>query len=156
MVTGHDGAVYFAEDAGRIGKINRDGEISESAIPSADSIPAAVASGPDGSIYFAELGRGKIGKMKLDGSIDEYQIPEGKPLGLATGADGNLWTTVPAGHLLYRMTSGGDFIPYRGSGSVVPAYIAAAPDGNLYFTEPSGKIGRITTNGDISEFAVGE
>jgi len=34
--------------------------------------------------------------------------------------------------------------------SIFPAFIAAAPDGNLYFTEPSGKVGRISTDGDVT------
>jgi virginiamycin B lyase len=157
IVTGHDGAVYFIEDqAGRIGRISRDGAIREFTIPSAHSIPSAIASGPDASIYFAELGAGKIGKMKLDGSFDEYRIPHGSPLGLAAGADGNLWATVPREHLLYRMTSGGDFIGYRALDRTVPSFIAAAPDGSLYFSEPNGKIGRINPDGDIMEFEVGK
>ncbi len=155
--TGHDGAVYFIEDkAGRIGRISKDGQIREFTIPSEQSIPSAIASGPDASIYFAELGTGKIGKMKLDGSFDEYPIPNGRPLGLAAGADGNLWATIPKEHLIYRMTSGGDFIPYRGTDQMVPSFIAGAGDGYLYFSEPNGKIGRIDSNGDIVEFEVGK
>ncbi len=157
IVTGHDGAVYFIEDqAGRIGRISKDGAIREFTIPSEHSVPSAIASGPDASIYFAELGAGRIGKMKLDGAFDEYLIPDGKPLGLAAGADGNLWATIPKEHLIYRMTSGGDFSAYRGKDQTVPAFIAAAPDGYLYFSEPNGKIGRINTNGDITEFDVGK
>jgi len=157
MVAGHDGAVYFLEDrADRIGKISKDGTIREFAIPSKHSIPSAIANGPDASIYFAELGVGKIGKMKLDGRFDEYVIPDGRPLGLAVGADGNLWATIPKDHLIYRMTSGGDFIAYRGTAETMPAFITAAPDRYLYFSEPNGKIGRIDTNGDIVEFDVGK
>ena len=157
IVTGHDGAVYFIEDqAGRIGRISKDGAIREFAIPTERPIPSAIASGPDASIYFAELGAGKIGKMKLDGTFDEYLIPRGKPLGLAAGADGNLWTTVPREHLIYRMTSGGDFIAYRGTDQTVPAFITASPDRYLYFSEPNGKIGRIEANGEIVEFDVGK
>ena len=157
IASGHDGAVYFLEDAaGRIGKIDRDGTIREFVIPSQHSIPSALASGPDASIYFAELGVGKIGKMKLDGSFEEYPLPNGRPLGLAAGADGNLWATIPKDHLIYRMTSGGDFIAYRGSDQMTPAFITAAPDRYLYFSEPNGKIGRIDANGDIVEFDVGK
>jgi len=157
IVTGHDGAVYFIEDeAGRIGRISKDGAIREFVIPTEHPIPSAIANGPDASIYFAELGAAKIGKLKLDGSFDEYPIPHGTPLGLAAGADGNLWATIPKEHVIYRMTSGGDFIAYRAGDQIVPSFIAAMPDGYLYFTEPAGKIGRINTNGDIVEFEVGK
>lgn len=155
IVTGYDGAVYFIEDgAGRIGRITKEGTIREFRIPSAHPIPSAIASGPDASIYFAELGTGKIGKMKLDGTFNEYIIPHGRPLGLAAGADGNLWATIPQEHLIYRMTSGGDFSAYRGNDQMVPAFIAAASDGYLYFSEPNGKIGRIGPNGDIAEYDI--
>jgi virginiamycin B lyase len=115
-----------------------------------------MASGPDASIYFAELGVGKIGKLKLDGSFDEYPIPDGRPLGLAAGADGNLWATIPSEHLIYRMTSGGDFSAYRATDLTMPAFITASPDRYLYFSEPNGKIGRIDTDGVIVEFDVGK
>ena len=157
ITTGHDGAVYFIEDkAGRIGRISKDGKIREFAIPTEHSIPSAITSGPDASIYFAELGTAKIGKMNLQGSFNEYPIPGGKPLGLAAGADGNLWVTIPKDHVVNRMTSGGDFIAYHGSEEMVPAFIAAAASGYLYFSEPNGKIGRIDSNGDIVEFEVGK
>ncbi len=157
IVTGHDGAVYFIEDeAGRIGRIDKDGAIREFTIPSAQSVPSAIASGPDASIYFAELAAGKIGKLKLDGSFEEYPLPHGTPLGLAAGADGNIWMTAPREHLLYRMTSAGDFTAYRASDQSMPSFIAAARDGYLYFSEPNAKIGRISTDGDIVEFEVGK
>ena len=157
ITAGHDSGVYFIEDkAGRIGRISKDGKIREFAIPTQHSIPSAIASGPDASIYFAEMGAGKIGKMDLHGGFQEYLVPKGKPLGLAAGADGNLWITVPEQHLIYRMTSGGDFIAYRGREDMVPSFIAAALSGYLYFSEPNGKIGRIDANGDIVEFEVGK
>jgi virginiamycin B lyase len=157
IVTGHDGMVYFIEDeAGRIGRINKDGKIREFTIPTEHSVPAMIASGPDASIYFTELHAGKIGKLKLSGAFDEYLIPHGTPLGLAAGADGNLWATIPRDHLIYRMTSGGDFSGYRAMDRTSPAFITAAPDGYLYFSEPSGRIGRINAEGDITEFEVGK
>jgi len=157
IAAGPDGAVYFIEDlADKIGRISRNGEITEFTIPAEHAIPSAIASGPDASVYFAELGTGKIGKMKLDGSFEEFAIPHGKPLGLAAGADGNLWATTPDERLVYRMTSHGDFTAYRGTDQTVPAFIAAAPDGFLYFSEPNGRIGRINANGDITEFEVGK
>ena len=157
IVTGHDGAVYFIEDtANRIGRITQDGVIREFNIPSAESVPSALASGPDASIYFTELAAGKIGKMKLDGSFEEYPLPHGIPLGLAAGSDGNIWITAPKQHLIYRMTSAGDFNAYRTGDTSAPSFIAAARDGYLYFSEPTGKIGRISTDGDIVEFEVGK
>ena len=156
-MSGHDGAVYFIEDTGgRIGKMTRDGVLHELQIPDANSVPSAIASGPDASIYFSELAGGKIGKLKLDGSFEEYPLPSGSPLSLAAGSDGNMWITVPREHLIYRMTSAGDFTAFRMGEQSSPSFIAAARDDYLYFSEPNGKIGRISTDGDIVEFEVGE
>jgi virginiamycin B lyase len=155
---GPDGAVYFIEDGtDRIGRIARDGTIREFQIPTAGSIPSAIASGPDRSVYFAELGAEKIGKLSIDdGTLIEYPlIPHGRPLGLAAGADGNLWLTIPDQHLIDRMTPSGDFGAYGGAGQLQPSFITAAPDGFLYFSEPNARIGRINGNGDIVEFEVG-
>ena len=157
ITTGPDGAVYFIEDVGdRIGRIAKDGSIREFQIPTASSIPSAIAAGPNASIYFAELGAEKIGKLSIgDGSIEEYPImPHGRPLGLAAGADGYLWVTIPDQHLIDRMTPSGYFGAY-GGGQLKPSFITAASDGFLYFSEPNARIGRINGNGDIVEFEVG-
>ena len=65
--------------------------------------PQTIAVGPEGSIWYAEIGD-KIGRMTLDGTITgEFTIPAGPlasmspygrdPFGIAVGADGNLWFT---------------------------------------------------------------
>lgn len=150
-------AVYFAEDkSNRIGRISKDGAITDFAIPSPHSIPAAMTVGPDGSIYFTELHPSQIGKMTLNGAMSEYKIPAGQPLGLAAGSDGNIWATAPRVHLIYRMTSGGNFVVYQGTNSTLPGFLTNGPDGNLYFSEPNGKIGRISVDGLIAEFDVRE
>jgi len=158
MAAGPDGAVYFLEDGGdRIGRISKDGTIREYQIPTHGSIPSAIASGPEESIYFAELGAGKIGKLKIaDGTIIEFPIlPHGHPLGLAVGADGNLWATIPGNHMIIRMTPTGNFTAY-GSDPLKPSFIVGAQDGFVYFSEPNERIGRISRDGAITEFEVGK
>jgi virginiamycin B lyase len=156
IAAGSDGAVYFVEDeSNRVGRIGKNGAISEFTIPTPGGIPSAIVAGPEASMYLAELGAGKIGKLKLGGSFVEYPIPRGRPLGLAAGAEGNLWVTIPGEHLIYRMTPAGDFTPFSANDQMVPSFIAAARDGFLYFSEPNGRIGRIDGNGDIVEFETG-
>jgi virginiamycin B lyase len=157
IAAGPDGAVYFIEDeSDRVGRIGKDGGISEFAIPTPGSIPSALAAGPGASMYFAELAVGKIGKMKLNGDFEEYPIPHGKPLGLAAGADRNLWITIPGEHRIYQMTPSGGFTAFSASEQMTPSFIAAARDGFLYFSEPNGRIGRINGDGDIVEFETGQ
>jgi streptogramin lyase len=82
------------------------------------------------------------------------------PLGIAAGADGNLWFTEVAGSRIGRLTTTGSAVDFStGSGISTgsrPWGIAAGPDGNLWFTEESGnRVGRITTGAKGTEFSAG-
>jgi virginiamycin B lyase len=55
-----DGAIWFGEyNVNKIGRIDVTGAVSEYDVPTANSLPAVVADGPDGSVYFTEGGRGR-------------------------------------------------------------------------------------------------
>jgi streptogramin lyase len=78
------------------------------------------------------------------------------PLGIAPGADGNLWVTEHVGNKIAQITPSGTVtefkVPTAASG---PDGITPGPDGNLWFTElTDGKIGRITIAGGITEFPI--
>ena len=80
------------------------------------------------------------------------------PVGIAPGADGDLWFTDDGDH---ARRSGGspvegqitEFTTGLNSGSD-PVEIVAGPDGNLWFTDDGATraIGRITPSGQITEF----
>jgi len=74
------------------------------------------------------------------------------PLGIASGADKNLWVTVIRAHVIYRLTPNGEFTAFPMPQSSMATFITAAPDGTLWFTEPNGKVGRLNTSGDVREF----
>jgi virginiamycin B lyase len=94
-------------------------------IPTRDSGPRALAAGPDGNIWFSEFKAGRIGRITPGGAITEFPMP--------------------------RPNSG-------------PGDITAGADGNMWFIELSGsmdglepdggRVGRITMQGEISEFAM--
>jgi virginiamycin B lyase len=109
--------------------------------------------GPDGLIWFRKQ-EGKIGYISGAGAITEYRVPP-NPDGIAAGPDGNIWFTDQIGEI-GRLTKRGTLtefaIPTRNS---APCGIVAGPDGALWFTEFWGnKIGRITVNGDITEYPI--
>jgi streptogramin lyase len=92
------------------------------------------------------------------GDITEQRVPGVAPGGLnrvTTGPDGNIWFTDGGNNQIGRMTPAGVFtgfnLPIAGSG---PIDITTGPDGALWFTEFEGRIGRITTSGAITEFAL--
>lgn len=139
------------------------GVITEYPIPTSSSAPQQVTKGPDGALWFTEALGNKIGRITTSGSITETAIPtyNSAAVGIANGPDGALWFTEEHGNNIGRITTGGTItneypIP---TSSSAPYGIAAGPDGALWFTEfygnetvaGSGAVGRITTDGTITE-----
>ncbi len=160
IVTGPDGNLWFTENgAGKIGKITTAGTITEYVVPTTASAPLGIVPGPDGNLWFAENGGNKIGKITTGGAITEYPTATGSggPAGMAAGPDGNLWFTEHAAATRSATLPPASAIteyPIPTGGSV-PQTICAGPDGNLWFTERDGnKIGKITTGGAITEYAI--
>ena len=135
-----------------IGRITPVGVITEFPIPTADSKPVGIASGPDSNLWFTEsaLASNKIGRITTTGSITEFPIPTAGsgPWAITSGLDGNLWFMENVGNKIGRITTAGvvtEFpIPTAGS---QPLGIASGSDGNLWFTETAvagNKIGRLS------------
>ena len=91
---------------------------------------------------------------------DEFLDPTGgRPWGIATGPDGNLWFTQNSSNKIGQITPLGIVTEFTlpGSSSTTRG-ITAGPDGNVWFTENNpdrtARIGRITPAGVITEFTV--
>lgn len=174
IAAGPDGALWFTElGARRIGRITTDGAITEFPVPGGGS-PGEIAAGPDRALWFTEgFPVAKIGRITTSGAITQFLLPTpgSRPDGIAAGPDGALWFTETATGKIGRITPGGSVsefaVPVPSVGNVaLRGAIAAGPDGALWFTAvectgegedlvcPVGKVGRITTRGAISEFAV--
>ena len=88
-------------------------------------------------------------------------VPQSSPLGIALGADGNIWFVEVSGSRFGRVTPAGvvtDFSTGSGiSTDARPWGIAAGDDGNLWFTEESGnRVGRINPlTRQATEFSAG-
>jgi streptogramin lyase len=124
-------------------------------LPTASSQPDAVTAGPDGNIWFTEVGRvNRIGRIAPDGTfLGETPLADNSlPAAITVGPDGNLWFTEQNANKIGRVNTAGALlgetvIPTPNS---QPLGITAGPDGNLWFVESSGnKIGRIATDGTI-------
>ena len=95
--------------------------------------------------------------------VTEFPLPvaESSPLGIALGADGNLWFVEVSGSRFGRITPAGaitDFSTGSGiSAGAEPWGIAAADDGGLWFTEQVGnRVGRINPlTRQATEFSAG-
>jgi streptogramin lyase len=164
IVTGRDGNLWFTEvGRNKIGRITPEGIISEFIIPSGND-GYLLTAGPDGNLWFTEYsGENMIGRITPAGTITEFTITGNSFLfqGITAGPDGNLWLTNDSllNETIVRLdTQGavtGQFpIPTHGGR---PGTITAGPDGALWFLlESTGRIGRITVDGAITEYAIPE
>jgi virginiamycin B lyase len=167
---GPDGAVWFTEtDANQIGRITVDGAITEFPLPTPDSRPLGIVLGPDGALWFTEVGGNKLARITTAGAVTEFPVPTPNSFLLrnAVGPDRAIWfvgydantvgrVTVDGGVTEFRLPSA---VPVpRPTGEILtagPIGITAGPDGALWFTEgPANRIGRITTDGRITEYPV--
>ncbi|MBZ5605034.1 MAG: IPT/TIG domain-containing protein [Acidobacteriia bacterium] len=172
IAAGPDGAMWFTESPlnspasnggwfAKIGRITTSGVITEYPLPDPMSIPTAITAGPDGALWFIESGNGKIGRISTSGTITEFPLPASEVNygvdGITSGPDGNLWFTQGyAANKILRMTTSGVFTIYTVATFVSAGSLAltAGPDGALWFTDQASKIGRITTSGTITEYAL--
>jgi streptogramin lyase len=159
IVTGPDGNVWFTEESSKIGKLTPSGKLTEYAIPG--SCPTAITVGVENDLWYTGYCSSTIGKITTSGTITEYPVPKngrlsGDPSSITVGPEGNIWYTTEH-DTIGKLTPWG----LRGPELAVPANshpnsITRGPDGELWFTEGSaGKIGKITTEGTITEYPAG-
>ena len=140
ITAGPDGALWFTGIPGEIGRITTAGAVTEFAVPlvpppagspaGTASTPATlvgITAGPDGALWFGGV-PGEVGRITTAGVVNEFAVPAVPP---------------PAGS------------PAETANTVVtPSSITVGPDGALWFIGAPGAVGRITTTGVVSEFAV--
>src|SRR5258708_37733579 len=122
-----------------------DGVFTEFQIPTANSYPEGIATGPDGALLFTELLGKKSGRITTGGAITEFSLPteSGRPSSITTGLDGALWFTQEGE--IGRITTSGVITEFS-IPHVLDSGITGGPDGALWFTEHvSNTTGRSTT-----------
>ena len=165
IIVGPDKALWFTE-ASAIGRLTTAGAVTTFAGGSGNE---NIVTGSDGALWFTENYANAIGRITTTGKMTQYTagISSGAGLwGIAAGPDGALWFTESSGGRIGRITTAGAVTEY--SSGITPGEqprgIVAGPDGAMWFTEytspnsfpyGSAKIGRITTNGVISEYHKG-
>jgi virginiamycin B lyase len=165
IIPGPDGALWYQGRFNEIGRITIDGAITDYPLPNTLWwAPGSITAGPDGAIWFTEYRMAEIGRMTNSGELTEYEIPDFAGA-ITSGPDGTLWFS--EGNKIGRMTTSGAVTEYPLPNPDSSAGgIAAGPDGALWFTESSAQgavvngstirnsIGRITTEGTITEYAL--
>jgi virginiamycin B lyase len=158
IASGPDGALWFTNALNSIGRVTTGGTFSEFAIPTTCCGPSGITAGPDGALWFTEIEpdfHGEIVRIATNGTMTRFPIPTtpSEPSGITLGPDGALWFTDAGANSIGRVTTTGSFrsFPIRTPDST-PREIVTGPDGALWFTEEVGKIGRMTTDGAVSDF----
>lgn len=131
-------------------------------LPVANSGPNIIEAGPDGNVWFLETGRNTLGRITPTGQITEVPLPVpafNEPV--VFGPDGNIWLALQTG--IAEITPQGDLLhDYAIPSSSPPGIpgtgiaITMGSDGNIWYIEPytNDLIGRLTPDGQITEFAV--
>lgn len=141
-------------------------EITEFALPAATSRPYGITAGPDGNVWFADIGYTtgipKIGRITPTGIVTEFSPSLDNPKFIVTGPDGNLWFTQDdEGNNLAgigRMTPAGTLTAFPLPNGRVLGDIAVGSDGNLWFPWSTGAfvftlgISRVTPAGVVTDF----
>jgi streptogramin lyase len=138
--------------------------VTEFPIPTANSQPFGITRGPDGNLWFAEIGA--IGRITPAGVVTEFTqglSPGSEPVEITAGPDGNLWFTEGNTDRIGRITPAGviseftvpPLVPNPFGNQLFVFGITRGSDGNLWFTEQAGAIGRITPAGVVTVFAAG-
>ncbi|MEO8190638.1 MAG: hypothetical protein ABI682_09870 [Acidobacteriota bacterium] len=152
IISGPDGNLWFSASASKVVRFSPDGTSKAFSIPTFRASAGSLVVGADGAIWFTELNAAKIGRITMTGAITEFELPAGHAYALAAGPDGAIWFTLTNEKRIGRLTMSGMFSSFP-LPSDSAKQIVAGPDGNLWFGEQNGRIGRITVEGQVTEFA---
>lgn len=98
-----DGDGLFFTDTGRnaIGRIDRNGHLTEYAIPTANSGAYDITVGNDRTVWFTESHAGKVGRLIGRGKFDEYVLPTqgAVPAGIAATPSGCITRAIWVGEV---------------------------------------------------------
>jgi virginiamycin B lyase len=141
LTIGSDGAIWFTEhDAGQIGRLRADSQLSEFPLSATYSTPYDIVSGSDGALWFSDPVNNQIDRASTDGQISEFDV-QNDPAGLTEGPDGAVWFAYNGsqpgiGRLGTDGTLRSDFI-WPDTAWITD--VAFGSDGNLWMTEGQGE-----------------
>ncbi len=153
---GSDGLMYLASDPhfkpgepSRIfGYNDADKLVDRIVLPSHSNV-AAMTNGPDGNVWFTDVGLNEIGQVARNGTVTYYSIPTANAglSGITSASDHALWFTESSANKIGRIDLKGNVseyaVPNKAAG---PSGIAATPAGQpfaIYFVNGGG-LGELT------------
>src|SRR5882724_9171886 len=156
---GSGGAPAASGASGASGAPASDGpsiSITELPIPTS-SEPGLIVAGKDGNLWFNDetTSPSAITRMTPAGVFTRFNtaVTNIGPVGIATGADGNVWFTKQQG--VGWATPAGMIVEHGAPGGRDTGGITSGPGGNLWLTEPvANKIASVGPGGMFTEYAV--
>jgi virginiamycin B lyase len=155
IAAGSDGNMWFADeldvngnDEPAIGRITPMGKISEFTLfthSSFPGVPADVALGPDGNIWF--LNGTDIGDITPAGVIHQY--PSGQGVRLTGGYDGAIWNSLLTSQttgVIDRYAVTGQFLSQYAFTGYMAGALAKGPEDHVWFSQPDA-VGYATKSG---------
>lgn len=167
IALGSDANIWITEFAvARVAQLAPNRTITENVTPTRKSQPYGMASGPGPNLnmWFTESAVGKVAQITTTGPpYTEYAfpVPNVKPIGIALGADGNMWVTDSGTNSIWRIVQIKkkpfvQFTQYPLTGNARPGAITNGSDSALWFTEAgTNKIGRLPISGyPLTEYPI--
>jgi len=121
-------------------------------VPTPQSAPWEITSGPDGALWFTELLGNKIGRITTEGVITEFPVPTpaSQPNTIRPGPDPN-----PADDCAFQRDSLGEAGFASRYGNFGGCISELATTKTLWFSEQNAnRLAQITTQGDIFEYSL--
>src|SRR5262249_4983129 len=115
-------------------------------IPTPGSQPVSIAAGRGGVVWVAEYAAGKLLRVSASGRMREFALPgRGRPYGVASAPDGNVWFGDRGNNAIGVVTPGGHIAEYPlPTPNAQPTAVVPLALGDFAFTEfVAGKVGRI-------------
>ena len=158
IAIGPDGNVWFTEFlSNKIGRLTRDGVVTEFQLPTSNAYPLKIAAAVDG-LWFTEWNASKIGRIGLDGVITEIDLPTAgaTPYGLVVAGDGSVWIAEIVGNSIAHLQVDGTIEEFPVPTQFAqPLDLAIGIDGSIWFTELDGNnLGRLSVGGTMTEFPI--
>jgi virginiamycin B lyase len=158
IVTGPDRALWFTtldrRRRYRVGRLARGGRLASFPVPGVDDVKNIV-SGPGRALWIGL--NGGVGRIDLQGHLRRFRLPIDEllvPDDLVAGPDGALWIAGGSCGCIMRMTTAGRVRSFVLARTLdIPTALAVGSDGAIWYSSTYG-IGRITTTGEITRFAL--
>ncbi len=162
IVTGPDEALWFlGMVSSNVGRINVQGQVTNTYALTLGSLPSNDTLGPDGNIWVAQYFANFVSRVTPSGQITSFPTAPGSiPSFIVAAPDGNLWfTEIGTSRIGVISTSGVILAEYQANGLLWS--LTVGPDGNIWFPErringpTTDAIARLTLSGVLTEFSQG-